>query len=101
MRRPPNFFICDRSGQKFPRSQLMIEQGTGLRVARKFADPSSYTMATHPQGRMDVRVAGDTQLLDNIRTDTNITNEAMMLVTNDSPTDYITDEWYNPIYYAD
>jgi hypothetical protein len=97
--RPDNYFICERSGQKLPRSQLVIEPGTNLKVGRKYADPAAFTLANHPQARMNVKIAGDTQMLKVRRPETNMDNEARIIIGELGPVDYIVDEDFYPIYY--
>lgn len=48
MKKWTNFFICERSGRRFPMSQMVIEPGTGLKVARRYSD-GSYSLNRHPQ----------------------------------------------------
>lgn len=101
MRKPVHYFVCERTGQKLPRSQLVVEQGTGFRVGRKHVDPSQYTLKTHPQGHIKADIAGDTRTIDPSRSDTNIENMAPIIVTEDGPTDYIIDDQGNPIYFVE
>lgn len=80
-RRWTNYFICERSGNAYPISQLVLEPGTGYKVHRKFCD-FSYSLNKHPQNRPPTNLIDDS-FLDNVRPDTQI-----------DPMNYILDELY-------
>jgi hypothetical protein len=43
-----SYFICDRSGRKYPYKEGVIEPGTGLFVHKSESD-GMYSAVTHPQ----------------------------------------------------
>jgi hypothetical protein len=47
---PKSRFVSDRSGFSYPRSQLVVEKGTGLVVA-KCEDDGRYNLVDHPQNK--------------------------------------------------
>lgn len=63
------YFISDRSGFRYPRSEMVVEPGTGYVIARCESD-GRFNAVDHPQAHVTKYITfDDPKVLENVRPD--------------------------------